>query len=155
MAFHWNRFSDTWWRAWYTILNQPIGRITWLCDAYGKQICHMYPQCSNQTGQYLIKCFRLMTMLMIFDLLTPPQGHQLDLKVKFLLVSSALLIILFNLICYMTMFRKSNFWPPQHPQVPPPPEAWPRRLGKKKALLHTPFMGVTHTTNLVGFRPMV
>ena len=44
--------------AWSTTLNQPIGRIKWLYDAFRKQICHMYPQCSNQTGQYLKKkCF--------------------------------------------------------------------------------------------------
>ena len=51
--FHSSAFSDTWWRSLLTRLNQPIMQITWLYDAFGKQICHIYPQCSNQTVKYL------------------------------------------------------------------------------------------------------
>ena len=40
------------WRRLITSLNQPIGRITWIGDAFGKQVCRMHPQCSNQIGQY-------------------------------------------------------------------------------------------------------
>ena len=34
-------------------LNQPIGQNTLFGDALGKRVCHMYPQSSNQIGQYL------------------------------------------------------------------------------------------------------
>ena len=36
-AFQWHIKTQT-----DTRLNQPIGRITWLRDAFGKQVCHMY-----------------------------------------------------------------------------------------------------------------
>ena len=37
-----------------TSLNPPIERITWFEDTFGKLVCRMYPQCSNQIGQYAI-----------------------------------------------------------------------------------------------------
>ena len=37
-----------------TSLNQPNGRITGFDDAISKQVCRMFPQCSNQIGQYAI-----------------------------------------------------------------------------------------------------
>ena len=54
-----------------------------------------------------------------------------------------LLLIPFNLICHMTMFRKFNFWPlPKAPGGGDP----------KIVPVHVPFMWVTHTQNLVEFR---
>ena len=57
--------------------------------------------------------------LIVFDPLTPPQGHQFDPKVK-ISVYPGLLLIPFNLICHMTMFIKLNFYPP----APPSPKPW-------------------------------
>ena len=37
-----------------TSLNPPIRWITWFGVSFGKQVCRMYPQCSNQIGQYAI-----------------------------------------------------------------------------------------------------
>ena len=48
--------------------------------------------------------------LLVIDLLTPSQGHQFDGRLKFS-VYPGLLLIPFNFICHMTMFRKFNFWP--------------------------------------------
>ena len=48
--------------------------------------------------------------LMVIDPLTPSQGHQFYRRLKFS-VYRDLLLIPFNLICHMTMFRKLNFWP--------------------------------------------
>ena len=55
-------------------------------------------------------------MIHVFDLLTSPQGHQFDPRVKILLAYCSthyprLLIIPVNLICHMTMFEKLNFDP--------------------------------------------
>ena len=50
--------------------------------------------------------------LMIFDLLTPPQGHQFDPRMKFYLYP-VLPIIPFNLLCNMTMFGKNLTQAPQ------------------------------------------
>ena len=47
---------------------------------------------------------------MIFDLLTSPQGHQFDPRMKILL-HFVLLFIPVDLICYMTMFEKKMFDP--------------------------------------------
>ena len=44
-------------------------------------------------------------MLMIFDLLTSPQGHQFDPRMKIYL-HFVLLVIPVDLMCYMTMFEK-------------------------------------------------
>ena len=44
--------------------------------------------------------------LMVIDPLTPSQIHQFNFSVY-----PGLLLIPFNLICHMTMFRKLNFWP--------------------------------------------
>ena len=54
-----------------------------------------------------IKIFEI-DMLMIFDLLTLPQGHQFDPKIKMLLAfcEFVLLVIPIDLIRYMTMFEK-------------------------------------------------
>ena len=46
--------------------------------------------------------------LMVFDLLTPPQNHQFDPRVKFVSVSWPP-GHQFNLICHTTMFREFNF----------------------------------------------
>ena len=51
-----------------------------------------------------IKIFEI-DMLMIFDLLTSPQGHQFDPRMKMLLAFCSARIHV-NLICYMTMFEK-------------------------------------------------
>ena len=48
--------------------------------------------------------------LMVIDLSSPSQGHQIDRRLKIFNISW-LLLIPFNLICHMTMFRKINFWP--------------------------------------------
>ena len=48
-------FGDMWWRRLIIRLYEPIGRITWLCGAFGKQVYRIYPQCSNQIGQYAIR----------------------------------------------------------------------------------------------------
>ena len=56
-----------------------------------------------------IKIFEI-DILMIFDLLTSPQGHQFDPRWKFDL-HFLLLVILVHLICYMTMFVKKKFDP--------------------------------------------
>ena len=53
-------------------------------------------------------------MLMIFDLLTSPQGHQFGHRMKMLL-NSALLVISVDLICHMAMFEKR---PPGNPSAP-------------------------------------
>ena len=45
-------FNDAWWRRLITSLNQLIRRITWFSNTFGKQVCCMHPQCSNQIGQY-------------------------------------------------------------------------------------------------------
>ena len=37
-------------------------------DAFGKQVCHMYPQSSNQIGQYVI----VMPPVGIYFLIIPP-----------------------------------------------------------------------------------
>ena len=42
VAFQWHAMTQN-----DTRLNQPIERITLLRDAFGKQVCHMNPQCSN------------------------------------------------------------------------------------------------------------
>ena len=52
---------------------------------------------------------------MIFDLLTSPQGHQFDPRMKIYL-HSALLVIPVDLICHMTMFEKKNLATPV-PQI--------------------------------------
>ena len=51
-----------------------------------------------------IKIFEI-DMLMIFDLLTSPQGHQFDPRMKCYL-HFVLLVIPVDLICYTTMFEK-------------------------------------------------
>ena len=51
---HRSGFSDTWWSRLITRLKETIRRITWLRDAFGKQVCHVYPQYSHQIGQYTI-----------------------------------------------------------------------------------------------------
>ena len=56
--------------------------------------------------------------LMVFDPLTPSQGHQFHPRVK-ISVHPGLLLIPFNLICHRTMFRKLNYWPPA-PTIPKP-----------------------------------
>ena len=48
--------------------------------------------------------------LMVIDPLTPSQGHQFYCRLNFFSVSWSI-VIPFNLICHMTMFRKLNFWP--------------------------------------------
>ena len=51
-------------------------------------------------------------MLMIFDLLTSPQGHQFDPRMKMLLAfCSAYHPRRFDMICYMTMFEKKCLTP--------------------------------------------
>ena len=58
---------------------------------------------------------------MIFDLLTSPQGHQFDPRMKIYL-HSVLLVITVDLICHITLFEKQILDPPGHPQchkVPP------------------------------------
>ena len=66
-----------------------------------------------------IKIFEI-DMLMIFDLLTSPQGHQFDPRMKMLLaLCSAHHSV--DLICHMTMFEKINYltpWASQRPKVP-------------------------------------
>ena len=57
--------------------------------------------------------------LMVFDLLTTPQGHQFDTRLSFS-VYPGFLIILFNLVCRMAMFRNFNFCP----QAPTSPTPW-------------------------------
>ena len=55
---------------------------------------------------------------MIFDLLTSPQGHQFDPRMKFYL-HSVLLAIPVNLIYHMTMFeKKQQFLTPWQPSAP-------------------------------------
>ena len=62
--------------------------------------------------------------LMVLDLLTLPQGHQFDPSVIFSMYPG-LLLIPFNLICHMTMFRKFNFWTLQsHPPLEHDPWDW-------------------------------
>ena len=79
---------------------------------------------------------------MVIDPLTPSQGHQFYCMLN-CSVYRGLLHIPFNLICHMTMFRKLIF----------DPSPWPQGAGTKKIVpVHVPFMGVTHTSNLVEFR---
>ena len=59
-------------------------------------------------------------MLMIFDLLTSPQGDQFDPRMKMLLAFCSAVIPI-DLICYMTMFEKKNCLTPWVPPVPPSP----------------------------------
>ena len=61
--------------------------------------------------------------LMVFDPLTPSQGHQFDPRVK---LFNGLLLIPFNLICHMTMFSKLNFLPPSTPKSQTLGHAWRR-----------------------------
>ena len=56
-------------------------------------------------------------MLMIFDLLTSPQGHQFDPRMKMSL-AFVLLVIPVDLISYMTMFEKKKFDPLGTPSAP-------------------------------------
>ena len=67
-----------------------------------------------------IKIFEI-DMLMIFGLLTLPQGHQFDPRMKCYL-HFVLLVIPVDLICYMTMFEKKCLtpWVPPVPQRPTP-----------------------------------
>ena len=57
---------------------------------------------------------------MIFDLLTSPQGHQFDPRMKFYL-HSVLLVIPVDLIYHMTMFEKKTIFDPLAPQRPKVP----------------------------------
>ena len=83
---------------------------------------------------------------MIFDLLTSPQGHQFDPRMKVLL-AFVLLVIPVDLICYMTMFEKncSTPWVPPVPQSLTP-GVWTRRQNKNSIwyLLYLSFVW-THT----------
>ena len=56
-------------------------------------------------------------MLMIFDLLTSPQGHQFDPRMKILFC-----VILVDLICHMTMFEKKKI---DHLCAPSTPKSHP------------------------------
>ena len=83
-------------------------------------ICFPSYICENTHKEFGIKIFEI-DMLMIFDLLTLPQGHQFDPRMKMLLA--------FCSACHPRRFdmphdhvRKKFFWPPRHPQclkVPP------------------------------------
>ena len=53
--------------------------------------------------------------LMVFNLLTPLQGHQLDPRVKLFSIYWSTDHFL-SFICQLTMFRKKD---PQHPKFPP------------------------------------
>ena len=57
--------------------------------------------------------------LMVFDPLTPSQGHQFDPGLKFFSISWSTAHP-FNLICHMTMFRKLKVNPLAPPPPPPP-----------------------------------
>ena len=62
--------------------------------------------------------------LMVFDLLTPPQGHQFDFRVSFLLVSCSTFIPS-SLIWYASWPCSEFFLPPPPPPPPPPPQTPP------------------------------
>ena len=84
-------------------------------------ICFLSFICEN------IKIIEIdMVNLMIFDLLTSPQGHQFDPRMKILLVLCSarhplLLVIPVNLRCHMTMIKNFFFWSLGHPQRPKVP----------------------------------
>ena len=69
--------------------------------------------------------------LMIIDLVTSPQGHQFDLKVKILLAFCSYHPPV-NLICHMTIFEKKNCFDPlgTHDTPKSHPGAWSRRQNK-------------------------
>ena len=71
-----------------------------------------------------IKIFEI-DMLMIFDLLTLPQGHLFDPRIKMLLTFCSACIPV-DLICHMTMFQKTLT-----PWAPPVPLTYP--LGMTQA----------------------
>ena len=48
--------------------NESINRANHRTNAFGKQVCHMYPQCSNQIGQY--------------EIVMPSVGRNCDLTVN-------------------------------------------------------------------------
>ena len=60
-----------------------------------------------------------------------------------------LLLIPFNLICHMTMFRKLDIWP-QHPQVPNP-GAWPR-LPNKNSILYVLYLSFVRGCTKFDFK---
>ena len=59
--------------------------------------------CENTHKEFGIKIFEI-DMLMIFDLLTSPQGHQFDPRMKMLLAFCSAVIPV-DLICHMTVFE--------------------------------------------------
>ena len=67
-----------------------------------------------------IKIFEI-EMLMISDVLTSPQGHKFDSRMKMLLAFCSARHPR-HLICYMTMFEKKSLtpWKPPMPQSPTP-----------------------------------
>ena len=88
-----------------------------------------------------IKIFEI-DMLMIFDPLTLGWNCYLHF---------VLLVILVDLICYMTMFEKKKCLTPWVPQMPqsPNPGAWPRRQNKNPVWYVCIFHLWEHKHNLV------
>ena len=93
-------------------------------------ICFLSFICENTHKEFGIKTLEI-DMLMVFDLLTLPQGYQFDPRMKMLLA-----------FCSARHPRRFNmphdhvwkfFLTPWAPQVPksPTPGAWPRRQNKK------------------------
>ena len=89
-------------------------------------ICFLSFICENTHKEFGIKIFEI-DMLMIFDLLTSPQGHQFDPRMKMLLA--------FCSACHPCRFDMphDNVWKkiiltPWAPPLPqsPTPGAWPR-----------------------------
>ena len=102
--------------------------------------------CENTHKEFGIKIFEI-DMLMIFDLLTSPQGHQFDPSMKMLLS--------FCSACHPRRFDmphdhvwKKNFFDPWASPVPqsPNPGAWPRQQNKNPVwyVLYLSFVR-THT----------
>ena len=89
-------------------------------------------------------------MLMIFDLLTSPQGHQFDPRVKMLQFD--LLVIPVDLICYMTMFEKKMFDPLGTPIAPKShPWGWSRRQ-KKNPIWYVLYLSFVRTHTKFGIK---
>ena len=113
-------------------------------------ICVLSFICESTHKEFGIKIFEI-DMLMIFDLLTLSQGHQIDPRMKIL--HSALLVIPVDLICHMTRFEKKKKLTPWAPSVPqsPTPGVWPRGQNKN-AVWYVLYLSFVRTHTKFGIK---